>query len=135
MPKTIAPDRRYGARPWTQHQAQRAASSSSAITSIARAGRFVEVAVGAWTPDDALYPNAPIAEWGTNGMIAYADVLHGLGTRYAVALAWSDADGWIYAQQTFVAQTPTPGNEANSLRVWLDPTPTDTITVYVAAFG
>lgn len=121
----IATDRRYGAAVVSQHQRRNSGTRASTIVTGTRGGRAVPVGVGEWTTGtDPDFPGN-----------VYADVVHNLATRHAVAVAWRDAAGNTYSQQTFDLQMPTPSAETSTVRVWLRETPADTITVYIAAFA
>lgn len=121
----IATDRRYGAAPVSQHQRRNTGTRATTIITATRGGRAIPVTVGEWSAgSDPDFPGN-----------VYADIVHGLGTAHAIAVAWRDVHGNTFSQQTFDAQTPTPSAETSTVRVWLRETPSDTITVYIAAFA
>lgn len=78
-----------------------------------------------WTSDASLYEDAPT--WGT---IVYADVLHNMGTETASFHKYIlPSTGRRYAN--VVDEMPTPGNEENSLRIWLSANPGEDIKVCI----
>lgn len=109
----------------SQHQRRSSGARSATLITTTRGGKAIAVAVADWNAgSDPDFPGN-----------VYADVVHDMGTEHAIAVAWRDAAGNTYSQQTFDAQTPTPSAETSTVRVWLRETPADTITVYIAAFA